>query len=150
MSFSNCLFARRISFFTLLRTFVYAVLCSFALLLLIQALCRGSFSQINFRTSMLTGTLPFNFQNGASFDDVGTNFSRSWWIFALKMFHNTLRTSVFICKKFIFPICLLKVSNHQSVVPLVVLYFVDGFSSSCSQTNLNNKTAWSLFPSGGR
>ena len=38
---------------------------------------------------MLTGTLPFNFQNGASFDDVGTNFSRSWWIFALKMFHNT-------------------------------------------------------------
>ena len=52
-------------------------------------LCVGEFSRINFRTSMLTGTLPFNFQNGASFDDVGTNFSRSWWIFALKMFHNT-------------------------------------------------------------
>ena len=97
----------------------FMILCSFALLLFTKALCVGDpFHELIFETSMLTKTLPFNFPEWcASFDDVGTNFSRCVG-FALKMFH-----LIHTRQHFYFQFCLLKVSNHQPVVCLVELVF---------------------------
>ena len=101
-SFLNFLLALRISSFTLLRTFVYAVLQLSSFQLLIQALCKRLFLQIIFRISKLKGTLPFCFQNGSSNDEIGTYLSRSWWIFALKISHNSYTSAVLLAKKLCF------------------------------------------------